>query len=302
MAVLSNSNNATQTLGALEVLAPLALNGNSSSTVELNAIYSLLSDSKDSNKTLDALSALVIISTSSSANSTAKQQQQQQVFELLGNSSNVTGTVDALSSLSSMSSEEKQQLTPVFTLFRDSDNLNSTLDALSTLMTVGVSSSEADQLFTALSQSNDIQSTLQMLQQSSSGEQREVIGAIATLLSSSSDEEQDLRILQSMVENNVTSSQTAKESFSDLTTLITSTEDPTLVLTTVSGLANSTGTENAQQLTALNDLISASNNQTMVLSVIGNLQESLSQSDESKKVQIEALFQLLYSSQNPTES
>ena len=140
--------------------------------------------------------------------------------------------------------------------------------------------------------SNDIQSTLQMLQQSSSGEQREVIGAIATLLSSSSDEEQDLRILQSMVENNVTSSQTAKESFSDLTTLITSTEDPTLVLTTVSGLANSTGTENAQQLTALNDLISASNNQTMVLSVIGNLQESLSQSDESKKVQIEALFQL----------
>lgn len=306
MNVLSYSNDSAQTLEALEVLAPAALHGNASSTAELNAIYNLLTDSTDSDDTIRGLSSLVVLSEQAQKQNTSTaqqiQQQQSQVLELLEGSDNVTATITALSSLDSMSQQEKQQLAPVFTLFNDSTSLNTTLSSVSTLMTTDISAQEATQLFNALSQSDDIEQTLQQLQQSTSGNQQRVIGALASLLSSSSDPTQDLTIVQTLFQNNITSSDSAKEAFEDLTTLITVSDDPSTVLTTVAGMANSTSTFASQSLTALEQVIVPAKNETLVLTTISQLQTSLSQSTTEKQEQMDALFSLLHASSEPTGS
>ncbi|CDO92133.1 unnamed protein product [Kluyveromyces dobzhanskii CBS 2104] len=306
MNVLSYSNNSDQTLEALQVLAPAALEGNSSSTAELTAVYNLLDDSTDTDDTIRGLSSLVIISAEAAKQNASVaqliQKQQTQVMELLEGSDNVTATVTSLVSLDSMSTQEKQQLTPVFTLFNDSTSLNSTLSAVSTLMTANVTSEQVTQLFTALSESTDITETLQQLQQSSSGSQQRVIGALVTLLSASSNSTQDLMIVQNLYQNNITSSASAKEAFADLTTMIAASDDPSDVLTTVAGLANTSSTTATASLTALEQVITAANNDTLVMATIAGLQTSLSNSTAEKQEQMTALFSLLQSSTNPTGS
>ena len=306
MGVLTPSNNVSETLGALTVLAPAAINGTNSSTAELNAIYNLVADSKDTNTTLKSLSSFVALASDlQKQNATVvmqMQQQLQQAFGLLEGSKNVSATVASLSSLNSMKQEEKQQLTPVFALFADSRNLNGTLSAVSTFMTTAVSGEQAQQLFGALSKSDNVPQTLQQLQQAASNEEKVIIGALATLLNSSSDATKDLTILQSLLQNNVTSSQSAKEAFSDLTTLIASSNDTATTLTTVATMANTTSETTTKSLTILEEMLNASKNQTNVMLTIGGLQSTLSKSDASKQKQVEALFALLNSSSNPTET
>lgn len=300
MSVLSNSTDGSATLSALEELAPLAVNGNSSSTGELTEIYQLLESSNNSTQELNSLSSLLVIT---SKNSTAQDSKiYEMVFNILAVSENMTDTVNALYSLNEMSQQDMAQFSPVLDLLDNSENITTTVSILGSLIETQINYTMAESLFSTLSQSTDIESTLQSLEQSVSGVEKQVITELTTLVSTSSNPTEDLSTLKSLIVSNVTSSDEAQKSFTTLAQILSNSENATLALATITELANSTDTSTVEELSILSELFTASNNETLVLSTLVKLQSTLQDSDASKSDQIEALFELLYSSKNPVYS
>lgn len=294
LTLLGDAESTDETLQALTVLSPLAMEGNSSSTAELRAIQDLLQNSNNSTATIESLGALVLNGSSSNSSSSKT------VFSLLEDSKNASATVDSLVVLDSLSLSEKSQLSPVFTLFSESKNRTATLQSLSTLMSANVSSSLASTLFSALASSDNLQSSLSSLASSLPDSQAPLIAAVGTLLQSSENATQTLTVLSGMVRNNVTQSSSAKKSFAALTTLMQNSNNQTLVLTSVQTLALSSDPNSTTQLTALDELLGSSKNATETLAILAELESSAASGSNAEAIPY--LFQLIGASTNATET
>lgn len=294
LTLLGDAESTDETLQALTVLSPLAMEGNSSSTAELRAIQDLLQNSNNSTATIESLGALILNGSSSNSSSSKT------VFSLLEDSRNASATVDSLVVLDSLSLSEKSQLSPVFTLFSESKNRTATLRSLSTLMSANVSSSLASTLFSALASSDNLQSSLSSLASSLPDSQAPLIAAVGTLLQSSENATQTLTVLSGMVRNNVTQSSSAKKSFAALTTLMQNSNNQTLVLTSVQTLALSSDPNSTTQLTALDELLGSSKNATETLAILAELESSAASGSNAEAIPY--LFQLISASTNATET
>lgn len=296
LTMLSNAEDTRATVSSLGGLAPLALssNGSGAATQQLAQVAQLLHYSTNATESMQGLESLVESSMEDSSSNSSEV-----VLRLLMDSNDSLSSTEALVTLNNMTAAEKAQLVPVFALFQVSTNENVTFGSLATLMNSSVPSSLAQTLFSTLNQSTNLNQTIEQLESIVPEDSRPALVAVGALISSSSSPNTTLASLQTLLQNNVTSSESAKEAFSSLTTLVRNGENDTLVLQSVQSLAmvaNSTASTN--QLVSLQQLLESSNNQTGTLQVMGNLQQGLA-ADNTTAQYIPPLVSLLESSSNP---
>lgn len=293
LTMLANAEDTNSTVSALGGLAPLALSPNSSdaATEQMQSIYQILNYSTNTSGSMQGFESLVAAAMENPTSNSSEV-----VLKLLSDSNDTLSSTDALLTLNNMTTSEKAQLVPVFALFQVSNNETVTFGSLAALMSNPVSSSLAQTLFSTLSQSSNVTQTLQQLQSIAPEDSRPALSAIGALISSSSSPNTTLTSLQTLVQNNVTSSPSAQEAFVALTSLVRNGENDTLILSSVQSLAmNANATSATNQLISLKQLLESSSNQTDTLQAIGSLQEGLA-ADSSSAQYISPLVALLESS------
>ncbi|SCV04657.1 LANO_0G11540g1_1 [Lachancea nothofagi CBS 11611] len=293
--LLANSNNVSQTVAALAVVAPMmsqTSNSSSSSSQEFALIGQLVQNSQNASATLEGMALL--LQSSNSSDPTI----QRAVFGLLNDSQNATASVDSLATLQNQSAADKAQLMPVFSLFQQSSNATATMGALGTLMSANISADMSASLLHALQTGgSNAQATLTQVASSVPDSVRPAILAVGTLLNNTRDSNQTLSTLEGLLQRNVTSSPSAHQSFNALTSLMRYSSNQTLVLTSVATLANSTNAANAAQLTGLQEILDSSTNSSSTLNVLQTVQSSNSSSSSQD---LSPVFSLLGDSKNST--
>lgn len=296
LSLLSNAENTTSTVMALTELAPLAVSSNStSSTQQLTQINALLQLSTNQTETIDGLSSLVSESASSNDNSSTV------VFNLLGDSDNVTGSTHALIGLNNMTMSEKMHLAPVFELFQVSTNFSATFSSLSYLAFANLSTQNTDLVINALNQSSDTNATFARLERLVP-DMRDPLLALEALINYSSSTNVTLSTLKYLVDNNVTSAPSARNALRSIASLVNNGNNDTLILNSVQSLAMiSNSTSSTAQLTSLLDLFESSSNDTQTLSVLEDLETGLQQDPETARY-VPSLFQLIQSSKDAPQT
>ncbi|SCU90120.1 LAME_0E07140g1_1 [Lachancea meyersii CBS 8951] len=292
--LFAESNNVSETVSALGLVAPVlaSASASSGSSQLLTLVGQLIQDSKSPSETVEGMGQ--VLQSSNSTDSTS----QRAVFALLSDSNNATASVDSLVVLQNQSSAERAQLTPVLTLFQQSSNATATLGALSTLMTANVSNEMSASLLNALrAGSSNPQAALNQVLNSVPDSVRPAVLAVGTLLNNTRDSTQTLTTLEGLLQANVTTSPNARRSFGALTTLVSNSNNQTLVLTSVATLANSTSSASTAQLLGLQDILDSSTNSTKALSVLQQLQSSNSTSSSQS---LTPIFGLIGDSKNST--
>lgn len=291
LTLLGDSRNVSNTVGALAGVAPMIAHTDSSSSsassAQLQQLTQLLQSSDNVTGTITGL--LALIQTAQSANAT----QQRQVFALLSDSRNATASVDALVVLDSQNATQKAQLAPVLTLFQQSSNSSATLSALSTLMAANLSASSAAPILTAVQNSDEsISDTLTALAAAApSDAARAPILALGLLFNNTRNATQTLTTLSSLLQNNVTSSPSARSSFTALTSLFTNASNQTLALTSVASFASSASNATTAQLSGLQSILDSTTNTTGTLTVLQQVSSSnATMPSASQLVPVIALF------------
>lgn len=299
LTLLANAEDTNVTVTSLSELAPLALNNdtNSSTSQQMAEVYQLLQMSSNATESMVGLQSLVAASMEDPTSNSSTI-----VMSLLADSNDTLASTEALMTLNNMSASEKQQLAPVFTLFQYSSNETATVGSLATLMSSNISSTLTTELFSALNRSTNLNETLQQLESMVPDDSKPAFNAVVTLIETSSSPNVTLTSLGTLLQNNVTSSASARQAFVSLTTLLMNSRNDTLVLQSVQSLAMITNTTTStQQLTSLQQLLESSTNSTGTLQVLGMLQTGLA-SDNSTAQYIPPLVSLMEASKDPLTS
>ncbi|CEP61598.1 Fat3p LALA0_S03e06524g [Lachancea lanzarotensis] len=292
--LLASSNNVTDTVSNLALVAPMLVSNNASqgSSQLLGAVSQLVQDSQNSTETVQGLGLL--LQTSNSTNPAT----QRAVFGLLSDSKNSTASVDSLVVLQNQSSSDRAQLAPVLSLFQQSSNATITLGALNTLMTANVSNDMSASLLAALrAGSSNPQAALNQVLSSVPESVRPAVLAVETLLNNTRDSTSTLTTLEGLLQLNATTSSSAHRSFNAFTTLVSNSQNQTLVLSSVATLANSSSDASTTQLIGLQDILDSSKNSSMALSVLQQIQSSNSSASSQN---VSPIFSLFTDSKNST--
>ncbi|CCD27158.1 Ina1p NDAI_0J02660 [Naumovozyma dairenensis CBS 421] len=311
LTLLSAAENTTETVSSILNLAPLALSSSNSTTLEIEGIIELLSNSKNVSQTLDGFNSLM---GSMSANTSltelaATASLETTVFQLLADSANATSSVESLITLNNMTVAEKAQLVPAFSLFSASNNITATFSALVALMNATIPSSLADTLFnslqTAINSDNDnaLATTFTSLGSLVPTSMSSSLEAEELLFNVSNSANTTLSTLEEMIADNITTSQSAKTALTSLSTIVNNASNKTLVLSSVEELSSSSSdaSSSTAQLVVLDELLSSSYNDTKTVSTLTDLSGLLIQ-DISSLQYVPDLLNLMKSSSNATST
>ncbi|KAL3241174.1 Ina1p RNJ42_03266 [Nakaseomyces bracarensis] len=319
LSLLSNSKtNVTGTVESLTYLAPLALKGTDATTDNaLSGINSIISDATNVSAILEGLESVVQSSVDSITSPNFKNMTilENKVFALLLDSSNVTASTEALINLNQISDEDKQKLIPSFTLFSESSNLTGTIDAMASLMNyssalASIPTAELQTLFATVSSlassKSSLISTITALSGQLPSTLAPAVSALTGLLNDTSDDglNSTLNALQTLLlKNNITASvDAAKISIESIKTMNNYANNKTLLINNVEDLASQTSVPSnvtTAQLVALDDIFSGSGNASESLRTLMSLQTGL-MSAPSLLQYIPYLFELLAGSDNAT--
>ncbi|CCC66825.1 hypothetical protein NCAS_0A02670 [Naumovozyma castellii] len=308
MTILSNAENVSSTMLSLTDLAPLAISGNpTENTKELVAMNGLVHDASDPNQMLQGLSALVLPSIESMNETIAQHDNSTQiVMALLQDSDDPLNSTESLQVLNGLSMADKAKMLPVFQIFQDTNNNTATLFALQELMSADppIASSLATSLIETLqralgSSDSNLNSTFNSLSAAVPDNMKSSLDAVRILLQSTNQPNDTLSILSDLIEQNITTSETAKKSFVQLTNLLVHTSDPPMVLRSVQSLALVPNvTKSNQQLDALQQMLEASSDQNSTISILSQLNQGLTPNSTTIQY-IPSLFNLLSASSDP---
>lgn len=319
LTIVNSSNNVTKTLLAVEQLAPLALvSGNGSASSEaLTSINDLLKESTNANQTVSGLAALVSAQSTNSSSSTTEAALQSLVFEVLEASRNASATVEALLDVTSIDITDLLTLTPALQLIKYSNNLTETFGAVSSLMNLTIPTSLATELFTmlntTLATSSNVTKSLESLSSLVLSSMSSSLTALDSLFTSSTNVTQTLSLLETIVAKNLTSSTVAKRVVADLEVIINESTNTQLLSTIVQTLMSSISTTslNASSLTMISSateelkeletVLSASSNSTDSITIIDNMEKTLSKNSDITQY-VPYLFEYLESSNDPAAS
>ncbi|KAL3234451.1 Uncharacterized protein RNJ44_03213 [Nakaseomyces bracarensis] len=319
LSLLSNSKtNVTGTVESLTYLAPLALKGTDATTDNaLSGINSIISDATNVSAILEGLESVVQSSVDSITSPNFKNMTilENKVFALLLDSSNVTASTEALINLNQISDQDKQKLIPSFTLFSESSNLTGTIDAMASLMNyssalASIPTAELQTLFATVSSlassKSSLISTITALSGQLPSTLAPAVSALTSLLNDTSDDglNSTLNALQTLLlKNNITASvDAAKISIESIKTMNNYANNKTLLINNVEDLASQTSVPSnvtTAQLVALDDIFSGSGNASESLRTLMSLQTGL-MSAPSLLQYIPYLFELLAGSDNAT--
>lgn len=321
LSLLSNSkSNVTGTVESLTNLAPLALKGTDKSTDDaLNGINSVIGSATNISSILEGMEAVVKSSMESISSPDFKNLTilENKVFALLLDSDNVTASNEALINLNQISNEDKQKLIPAFTLFGDSSNLTGTIDAMSSLMNyssvfASIPTAEIQTLFSTVSSlatsKSSLMSTINALSGKLPSNLAPAVSSLTSLLNDTSDNSLNstLNALQTLLlKNNITASaDAAKISINSMKIMNSHANNKTLLINDVADLASQTSIPSnvtTAQLLALDDIFRGSGNATESLTTLMGLQTGL-MSNPSILQYIPYLFELLGGSDNAAAS
>lgn len=319
--LLSNSkSNVTGTVESLTHLAPLALKGTDENTDKaLDGINSLIGSATNLTSILEGLEAVVESSMDSITSPNFKNMTilENKVFALLLDSENVTASTEALIELNQISNEDKEKLTPAFTLFGDSSNLTGTIDAMASLMNyssvfASIPTAEIQTLFSTVSSlassKSSLMSTINALSSKLPSNLAPAVSSLTALLNDTSDDglNSTLNALQTLLlKNNITASvDAAKTSINSMKIMNAYANNKTLLIDNVASLASQTSIPSnvtTAQLVALDDIFRGSGNASESLTTLMGLQTGL-MSNPSLLQYIPYLFELLQGSDNVTLS
>lgn len=305
--LLVNMKNITQSLSAVTALMPLALTASVGNTsIELNGINSLLTESKNSNDTRDSLKTLM----GEVLNNTTPQMVslEKTSFVLLDDSKNPANTTQSLIDLSSLQLTDMVPLAPAFQLLAAADNVTGTFLGLETLMGASIPNSLATTMFTIIQQSlsdnttaEDIKSIFNKLSSmtSSSETLQKSSAALEDLLIYAKNPNNTLNYLSDIVDANLTTSATAKSVMNTISKLYDNSKNQTLLLSELTTLTSAVGDKDVvAELKTLESVLSASTNQSSAVSNLETLQ-NIVMNDTSNNKYIPYLFDLLDASKDP---
>lgn len=305
LTLLINCENTTTTLDAVMNLTPLVLSsGKGNTKVELEGINSLLASSKDGNATVDYLQDL--IGEVAQFNSSSMLTLEDTAFTLLKDSKKPSDTTANLVSLSNLTMAQMAPLLPAFQLLSGSNNVTASFLGLETLMNATIPTALANSLFSSLQTSinNDANLTQvfdklsalipSSLNQSSS--------ALEDILVSAQSPNATLGYMTQILDANLTTSDSAKYVMDTISNLYQSSNNKTLLLTSLTGLVSAVGNKNVTtELTTLHGVLKNSNDEAGNVKTLETLQGILT-TDTSNNKYIPYLFDILQTSTDPASS
>ncbi|CCD24773.1 Fat3p NDAI_0D04600 [Naumovozyma dairenensis CBS 421] len=312
LTLLSNAEDVENSIIALSDLAPLALSGNPvSDTKELTEISGLLSVSNNDTGTLTGLSELVLPAMAhlnSSSSSSASDDSTTIVMTLLNDSIDPLNSTISLKYLNGLTPDDKVMMLPVFRIFGSSDNITMTLQSLEGIMNADppippqLASTLLTTIQSGLERSDNLTAVLSSIGSLVPDAQRSSFNSVGQLLNASSSPNNTLSILSDLIEENITESQVAKNSFGELTSLMMNSNNKSMVVQSVQSLAMVPNTTEADmQLDALTTMLRSTDNQNATVDTLATLSSGLSPNSSTFEY-IPSLFQLLGASKEPGES
>lgn len=319
--LMSNSkSNVTGTIGALTNLAPLALQKSDNTTdAALNSINMVIGDATNVDLLLDGMKEVVNSAMESLTSPNFKNLtiMENEVFNLLLDSENVTATTEALIDMNQIPDADKQKLIPAFTLFKDSSNLNATIDSMASLMNYSsalssIPTAELSTLFSTVSSlassKSSLISTITALSSKLPSNLAPAVSSLTTLLNSTNEDSLNstLNALQTLIlKNNITASvDSAKTSINSIKIMNEYAQNKTLLLDSVEDLATQTSVPSnttTAQLKALDDIFQGSGNASATLRTLMGLEQGLTANPSLIKY-VPYIFELLDDSNNATLS
>lgn len=319
--LMSNSkSNVTGTIGALTNLAPLALQKSDNTTdAALKSINMVIGDATNVDLLLDGMKEVVNSAMESLTSPNFKNLtiMENEVFNLLLDSENVTATTEALIDMNQIPDADKQKLIPAFTLFKDSSNLNATIDSMASLMNYSsalssIPTAELSTLFSTVSSlassKSSLISTITALSSKLPSNLAPAVSSLTTLLNSTNEDSLNstLNALQTLIlKNNITASvDSAKTSINSIKIMNEYAQNKTLLLDSVEDLATQTSVPSnttTAQLKALDDIFQGSGNASATLRTLMGLEQGLTANPSLIKY-VPYIFELLDDSNNATLS
>lgn len=303
--LMSNAQNSTATVDSIISLSPLALTSTNSTNEEMDEINSLLAGSKNVTETIAGFGTLMdsMLGSNSTSNSSSMADLQNTVFSLLADSTNATGTTEALITLNNMTMAEKAQLLPAFGLFSSSNNITMTFASLVDLMNATIPASLESTLFQqiekAIDSNEDLNTVFTGLQSLVPSPYQSSLTAVANLFNASTSANTTYQSLTEMIADNITTSASAKVALTSLSTIVGYSQNKTVVLSSVESLATAADASSATaQLVSLDTILSASENSTETVETIAKLNAGLPSNMDTVQY-IPYLFTLLNASKDP---